>query len=569
MVKKILGGFPLFCLISLAMIAGGCRKAESDNAGVAGTPQRGDAIFRDVADAAHLRYEWKIPGKRPLNILQTIGNGCAFLDYNGDRNLDILLIGSPPALFKGDGKGAFTDVSAETGIAALKGAFLGCAVGDYDNDGFDDVYLTAYRGGALLHNRKGQKFEDVTKAAGIAPQPWGTSAAFAETEPGNGRLDLFIGNYAEFGPTTEPQLCEEQGVLTSCGPRRYAPLRGAFYKNLGNGHFADKTATNGAATARGRVLGVAFRDFDGGGRPGFALGNDEQPGDLFQPKPGGAFTNIADTSGTAYDRDGNVHGGMGLDWGDFDGDGMPDLFLSTFFNEVKPLYRNAGGGVFSDVAFGTGIAAVSLPYVSFGCKFLDFDNDGNLDIAVANGHVQDNITQINPAARYKESALLLQNRGGQPVTFTEVSQSVGGPDFMRPIVGRGLATGDYDNDGRIDLLIVDSEGKPLLLHNESKGKNHFLGILLTGTRSNRNAYGAKVVVTLAGGRTLTRWAHADGSYMSSSDPRVLIGLGTAPQAEKLTVTWPDGSREEFSGVAGDRYIALRQGTKSVTPLSEK
>lgn len=212
------------------------------------------------------------------------------------------------------------------------------------------------------------------------------------------------------------------------------PERGAFYKNSGGGRFADKTAARGIETARGRALGVAFRDFDGSGRPGFALANDERPGDLFQPRPGGKFANVADTSGTAYDRDGNVHGGMGLDWGDFDGDGPPDLFLATFFNEVKPLYRNTGGGTFTDVAFGAGIAAVSLPYVSFGCKFLDFDNDGNLDIAVANGHVQDNISQINPAARYKESALLFQNRGGQPVAFTEVSQSVGGPDFTHAIV---------------------------------------------------------------------------------------------------------------------------------------
>jgi enediyne biosynthesis protein E4 len=530
----------------------------------AGEPTRpAGPPFADRAAAAGLNYRWEIPGKRPLNILQTIGNGCAFLDYNNDGNLDVLLVGLHPTLYAGDGKGHFTDVTAAAGLDGVSGHFLGCAAGDADGDGNVDLYLSGYRTACLLLNEGGRRFRDVTRAAGLPPEPWGTSCAFAETVPGSGRLDLYVADYAEFGPQTKPQLCIESGRETSCGPRYYHPLIGHLYRNEGvtGGvpRFRDVTRASGAATAVGRTLGAAFADLDGSGRPTLALGNDEMPGDLLAPVPGAApprYRNAGELAGTAYDRDGSVHGGMGVDWGDYDNDGRLDLFVATFQHESKSLYRNEGDLHFSDVAIPAGVGSPTIPFVAFGCKFFDYDNDGGLDLAIANGHVQDNIHEINSAATYRQAMHLFHNLGGSPVTFDDVSQT-SGPDLMRPIVGRGLATGDLDNDGRVDLLVTDAEGAPLLLHNQGSPAGHWLGVRLVGTRANRSGYGA-LLTAAAGGRTLLRHCHADGSYLSSSDPRVHFGLG-ADRLDSLTIRWPGGRVETLHDLPVDRYVTVQEG----------
>ena len=515
--------------------------------------------FVDVAEQAGVRYEWRIPGKRPLNILQTIGNGCAFLDYNQDGNLDILLVGPNLALFRGDGRGAFKDSTKQTLLDRFSGHYLGCAVGDLDGDGFPDLYISGFREGLLLRNQGGRDFEDVTAGSGLKPEPWGTSCGFAETAPGSGRLDLYVANYAVFGPDVQPQLCPENGILTSCGPRHYKPLAGTLYASLGGFRFRDTTKGAGAESVHGRGLGVAWADFDGSGKPGLAIANDELPGDLLKPAVSSTlprFENIGDLSGTAYDRDGNVHGGMGIDWGDYDGDGLLDLFVTTFQKEVKNLYRNEGEGRFTDMAIPTGVSSPTLPFVAFGCKFVDVDNDGWLDLVIANGHVQDNIQKIDSSTSYRQSGQLLRNRGSDPPSFEDASGKAG-PDLQRPIVGRGLATGDYDNDGRIDMLIVDSEGKPLLLHNENAATGHWLGARLVGTKSNRDGYGAVLTVE-AGGRTLTRQCQSGGSYMSASDPRVHFGLGSPSRVDRLTVRWPSGRSTSLSGIQADRYVTITE-----------
>lgn len=558
--------------LGAALLTVGCNRASGKNPGEEGKGSSAappaaavTTRFTDVAGAAGLRYEWKIAGKRPLNILQTIGNGCAFLDYDNDGNLDILLVGPTVALYKGDGKGKFTDVSAVTGIGALKGHFLGCAVGDMDNDGWRDIYVSGYREGRLLRNEAGKRFKDITAAAGLKPQPWGTSAAFAETIPGSGKLDLYVCNYAVFGPDTDPQLCKENGKLTSCGPRHYKPLKGVFYRNDGGLKFTDITKYVGGDAVAGKGLGVAFADFEGSGVLGIALANDEMPGDLLKPslkttdgKTTVSYENIGEMSGTAFDREGNMHGGMGTDWGDYDGDGRPDLFVATFRNEAKSLYRNEGEGRFMDMGVPSGVSLPAYPFVAFGVKFLDFDNDGTLDIVVANGHVQDNIAEVQGEAEYRQSSLLFRNKGGSPVLFEEVTGSVGA-DLGKKIVGRGLATGDYDNDGKIDVLIVDSEGKPLLLHNEGGPAHHWLGVRLVGAKSNRDGYGAALTLKTAGGKTLYRLCRADGSYLSSSDPRVHFGLGTEEKIESLTVRWPSGRTETFDAPTVDCYIRVEEG----------
>jgi hypothetical protein len=531
--------------------------------------------FRDVAAEARIQYRWTISGNRPVNIRQVIGNGCAFLDYDQDGNLDILLIGPRLALYRGDGRGHFTDVTHETGLDRYQGEFLGCAVGDYDNDGYPDLYISAYRGGILLHNEpagdgsgkqsqgsRSRMFRDVTQEAGLASQPWGSSCAFAETRPGSGQLDLYVANYVDFGPDTDPQLCDEHGVITSCGPQLYKPLHGVFYINQGQGRFTDRTAESGLNATTGKGLGVLFADLFGDHRPALYIANDEMPGDLLQsisqlPLSKTMYKNVAVPAGVAFDRDGNTHGGMGVDGGDYNNDGRLDLLVTTFQNESRSLYRNQGNGLFFDSGMMSGFGAETSNYVAFGCKFLDFDNDGNLDVIIANGHIKDNVQDIHPQSQFHEPTQLFHNMGGANPGFSNVSAS--SPDLMRPILGRGLAIGDFDNDGRMDILVVDSDGAPLLLHNECSAAGHWLGVRLIGSRSNRDGYGA-MLTARCGKRTLLRYCHADGSYLSSSDPRVHFGLGSATQVDRLTIRWPSGQAQVIKNPAIDRYMTVQEPT---------
>ena len=542
----------------LALVCG-CGHLSQPHTGAMDAPaaktQTGGSIFENVASQAGLRYQWTPSGKRPLNILQTIGNGCAFLDYDNDGNLDILLVGPHPALFRGDGKGHFEDVTQAMGLDKLNGHFLGCAVGDYDNDGYADIYLSAYRGGVLLHNEGGKGYKDVTQAAGLTAQPWGTSCAFGDID-GDGRLDLYICNYAVFGPDTLPQLCNFHGTLSSCGPHYYMPEKGVLYHNEGGGKFRNITPAWGAQSVHGRALGAAFADYDDSGKQSLALANDESPGDLLQNR-GRKFTNVGVESGTAYDSATNVHGGMGLDWGDFNNDGKLDLAVATFYGEDKCVYRNEGGGVFTEMCRALGMSQPLMPYVAFGVKFIDYDNDGFLDLMFANGHVQDNIDALEKTT-YREPLALLHNRGG--TSFEDVSPAIG--ETSR-IVGRGLAVGDFDNDGKMDVLVVDSEGAPLLLHNKNAANGqgsggHWLGVTLVGVRSNRDGYGAILTAT-SGAQHWTQRCGTDGSYLSASDKRVHFGLGQSATLDTLTVQWPSGHKDVIRGLVADRYITLREG----------
>lgn len=537
-------------LLLLALWASGCRRQTATS-----SPGRGSDAgprFRDVAAQAGIDYRWSIAGKRPLNILQTIGNGCAFLDYDNDGNLDLLLVGPQPALYRGDGHGHFVDVSRETGIDRVHGHLLGCAVGDYDNDGYPDIYMTAYRGGVLLHNDHGRRFVDVTASSGIPSQPWATSAAFVDVDR-DGRLDLYICNYAKFGPT-DTQLCGNNGIMTSCGPRFYQPEMGHIYRNLGGGRFQNADRLWNTAGIHGKGLGVACADFDASGFPSIALANDEAPGDLLHNRKG-RFSEIGVDSCTAFNKDGSVHGGMGVDWGDYDGDGSLDLAVGTFQNEAKCIYHNDGNGIFTESSGKLGLLGRTQSFVTFGVKFLDYDNDGRLDLILANGHVQDNIAEIDRGSSYRQPTVLLHNEGGR--NLRDVSARAG-EAINRPIVGRGLAVGDYDNDGRVDVLLVDSEGSPLLLHNETETAGHWLSIRLEGSRSNRDGIGARVTVAVPGGNPLVRYCSTDGSYMSASDRRVHVGLGDQVKGD-ITVRWPSGLLERFAFDKPDQIVTLREG----------
>ena len=515
--------------------------------------EQSNVHFVDVAEQSGLKYQWVITGKRPANILETIGNGCAFLDYNGDGNLDILLVGPKPALFKGDGRGHFTDVTHETGLDKLSGDFRGCAVGDYDNDGYPDIYLSAYRGGALLHNDHGAHFTNVSVGSGLKTQPWGTSCGFVDID-NDGKLDLYVGNYVDFGPNTVPQLCSEAGSMTTCGPRYYRPVKGVLYRNLGGGRFSDVTTQWGADKTSGKVLGVAFADFDGSGRQNIALANDEVACNLMK-NDGRHFLDTGAVSGTAFGASGGVVGGMGVDWGDYDNDGQLDLAVATFQHEAKCVYHNDGHDLFTEQSAALGIADATSPYVAFGAKWLDADNDGYLDLMITNGHVQDNVEQIDKSTTYRQATEFFHNEHG--TRFTDASTALAGA-ADRPIVGRGLAVGDYDNDGRIDALIVDSEGTPILLHNETPSTGHYLLINLTGVKSNRDGQGALITVT-AGSAKLLRQCTTAGSYLSASDKRVHFGLGQTTMVDSVSVRWPSGHVDVYKDVKADRLLNMREG----------
>ncbi len=541
---KIKLAVPLFALACL--LVGACTPKSVISEAAQTQSKAEPGLLRAVpASESGLTYRWMVPGERPLDILQTIGNGVAFLDADGDGNLDILLVGVPPALFLGDGKGKFTDASAAMLPKGMSDHFLGCAVGDYDNDGFIDIYLSAYNGGRLLNNIEGRQFQDVTERSGLPAQPWGTSCSFFDAN-NDGLLDLYVGNYVVFGPDST-RLCSDGALSTSCGPRHYDPHKGGLYLQSPKGQFQPAALPE----TSGKVLGVAIAPPHADRSQQIALANDEMPGDLLVTTKKG-WENQGDISGTAFDSTGGLHGGMGADWGDVNGDGLLDLVVMTYQNEDKCLYVGEPGGIYSERSQQIGMKS-AFPFVSFGCKFFDIDNDGMLDLLIANGHVQSNATELATGVTYRQPLQLFQNQGGQ--TFVEKTAALNSK-AREPLVGRGLAVGDYDNDGRVDAVVVDSEGEPLLLHNEAAGVGSWISLNLVGERSNRDGYGAMVTIE-AQGKKIVRHCHSDGSYLSASDKRIHVGLGSATEA-RVTVKWPNGETQVFESLKANASHLLKE-----------
>jgi enediyne biosynthesis protein E4 len=550
--------FTTLVLPTTFFLLGGCWSAQKPAEPTAAPKQSPAAIgplLSEATPASLQGYRWEVGGKRPLNILQTIGNGAGFVDVDGDGNLDLILVGTKTALFGGDGKGGFTDITRASGIEKLVGRTLsGVAVGDIDNDGDPDLYLYGWRTGILLENRKGAFLE---KSGAVLQEPWVTSGALADVNR-DGFLDLYVGSYVVFGTEVQPQLCPGGKLAgeTACGPRFYQPLPGKLLQGSAEGRFTPWTGT-GIETTHGKALGAAFAAPDGDGAIHLALANDEMPGDLLRFS-GSKAENIGESSGTAFDAEGGLHGGMGIDWGDIDNDGKLDLFVATYQREAKCLYLNQGGGIYAEISSGAGLFD-TRPFVAFGGKLADFDNDGRLDLLIANGHVQSNAEKVDATTQYRQpTQLFLQTTNKR---FENASQRLS-KDAQRPLVGRGLAVGDYDNDGKVDALVVDSEGTPLLLHNEAPSAG-WIGFSLSqpGTHpGGRDAYTATITVTV-GGKKLVRHCHTDGSYLSASDPRVHFGLGSAQKPEQIEVLWPDGTREALAPLDGGRYWTLTRGQK--------
>ncbi len=532
--------------------------------------QTTDTKFVDVAKSAGLDYKWK--AVRPMTIFESVGHGCAFLDVNSDGNLDILLVGPKLALYLGDGKGHFRDVTKQYGLDRFADVYSGCCVGDYDNDGWVDIYISGWHTGLLLHNEKGERFTDVTKAAGLLPQRWGTSCAFADMD-GDGYLDLVIANYVDFDPKVK-SFCHRPDSPDNipCGPLDYLPVAPTIYHNIASKKaldtarsFEDVTAA-WKVTASGGGLALACADYDGSGHPSIAIANDLRYGDLLHfdntagsgGKPGKLrMSNLAGMIGVSASMAGNPHAGMGVDWGDVNGDGRLDMIIATFQNEPRSLYIDRGNGVFFDMAQQTGVLNACMHYLAFGVKFIDVDNDGRLDIMLANGQIQDMIRKYEPNSRFRQPVQLLHNIEGNPILRMEdISQQAGLRD-MPFIIGRGLAIGDFDNDGKMDALVFDNEGAPLLLHNESKRVGHWLECKLVGVKSNRDAIGAMVTFT-TGSQSLVRQCSAGGSFESSSDLRVHVGLGDEQRAD-ISVKWPSGAVNKYLNVDADHIVTLQEG----------
>ena len=427
-------------------------------------------MFHDVARTAGLNLKLGHANLDSVNALEAVGHGCAFLDYDGDGPLDVLLVANAGArLYRNIGNEVFHDVTTQALPPAVGSHFLGCSVADYDGDGLPDIFLTGYGCTALYHNEGNGQFRDVTIGSGLearGPYDWTTSAAWADVE-GDGRLDLYVCRYVKFTPQSK-QLCSYKAlaggpVMMACGPTQYPVEQGSLYRNLGNGHFQDITAKAGLGDAHGSGLGCQFCDFNDDGRPDLYIANDQQYSDLYLNLGGGRYKNIGVESGTALGADGAVMSGMGIDWGDYDNDGRFDLLAANYAAQPKGLYHNEGRNVFVNNSYISGIGATTILPLAFGAVFADLDNDGLLDIVLTNGHVQSRIERVKSGTTYLQSSQLLRNMGASSSEITGRA----GADFQRKILGRGIAVGDFDSDGRLDLLIVDDEGYPMLLHNDS------------------------------------------------------------------------------------------------------
>lgn len=512
--------------------------------------------FQDVGARSGLSYCWPLQ-PRPIPALAAFGCGCAFLDYDNDGFQDILLVARPhPVLYRNLGNGRFQDVTHAVGLDMLKGYWTGCAVGDYDSNGYLDVLLTGYQRLALLRNEHGARFVDVTSQAGLKPDNnglWGASAGFMDLA-GRGYLDLVVLNYAIYTGGA-PHYCELMpGLKTGCPPSTYKPEFAEMFQNLGNGSFKDVTASSGMKTTHGRELVLAFVDVDHNGRQSLYIGDDGLPGDLMHNEGGMHFRNTGVSSGVAFAELDHAIAGMGADWADYDRDGEMDLIVSAFSDESFAFFHNLGHGQFTEVADALGVAGPSLKPLAFGAKWIDVDNDGWPDAAFACGHVYDAVNRIDAASTFRQPQMLFHNHQGR--NFQDLVPKLGGP-LARPILGRGSASGDFDNDGRMDLLVVDFEGRPVLLHNLTVHQNHWITLDLHGSPPNLFAYGAEV--TMHAGHAL--WVgevSPASSYLSSSDPRIHFGLGKTLTLDSIDIRWPDGRREQLHGVEGDGILRIQE-----------
>ncbi len=554
-----------------ALLTALCAAASLLVASAADTP---GPQFIDVARDAGISFRHTNGASPQKHLAETMGSGGLFLDVDNDGWIDIFLVdGGSRAdaavarrarhrLFRNRGNGTFEDVTERSAIRHREYGMGACA-GDYDGDGRTDIYVTNLGPNVLYRNTGKGVFADVTRAARVGDPKWSASCTFADLDR-DGDLDLWVTNYVAADRARNP-VCGDSGVRFYCHPLKYDPLPNTLYRNDGTGTFTDVTAASGVGALRGNGMGVVVSDFNEDGWPDVFVANDSLPNFLFRNNRNLQFAETALGAGVAVATDGMPRAGMGIDTGDYDDDGRRDLVITNLDFQMHTVHRGLGKGLFGNATIESGIGFPTLPFVGFGVAFLDFDNDAQLDIAIVNGHVLDNAPQYRAGSTYQQRKLLFRNTGQR--RFSEVGRTVGAA-FTAERVGRGLATGDFDNDGDLDLLVTNNGQPAELLRNDGGNRSGALLVRLRGPRGNPDGIGAQIRVT-AGGRTQLRDVKAGSSYMSQNDLRAHFGLGPATTVDRIDVQWPGGETETVKGVAINRIVTIQQGAGVVerTPFA--
>ena len=520
----------------------------------------------DITSSAAIKWGIKTlaPGTRYL--IETMGGGGGFIDYNGDGFLDIYLVcysQTPQSdaqttlrdvLYRNNGDGTFTDVTERAGIHnSMVG--MGLVVGDYNNDGWPDMYITGYGASKLYLNTGKGSFSDVTARAGVGNRQWGTSAAFFDYD-NDGYLDLFVCNYLSFDPDGKVACDFFQG-RPYCYLAKFKGSASVLYHNNRDGTFTDVSERAGISQQIGKGLGVVAFDYDNDGKIDIFQANDGTPNFLFRNNGDGTFSEVALEADCALDPNGAVRGGMGVDAEDLDGDGYQDLFVTSFSQQTNAFWHNNGDGSFDETTNSLGLGKVSYVMSGFGTRFFDYNNDDRVDLFVLNGHPFEPINKVFPETTYAEPPFLFENTGKG---FREEAAEHGAA-LKKSYLGRGLAVGDIDNDGDTDLLLLNAGEPPVLLRNDGGNRNHWLGVRLVGTRSNSDGIGAKVTVVTAGVQR-TKQLLGGTSYCSASDHRLLFGLGQNEKVDAVTVRWPSGQVTTLKDVAINRYVTIKEGLAS-------
>lgn len=529
--------------------------------------------FADITANLNISFNHESSFTSFKYLLEAMGGGVAMFDYDNDGRQDLFFtngarlkesMGRTEMPDKRDPKywnrlyhqkkdGTFEDITAAAGLKG-ENYSMGVAVGDYNNDGYSDLYVTGFGGNQFYHNNGDGTFADVTKKAGVGAAGWSTSAAWVDYDE-DGRLDLFVGRYLEWDFETGSIYCGDMrpGYRAYCHPDNFSGTTNVLFRQLADGTFEDVSVKTKIADVKGKALGVAVSDFDNDGLIDIFVANDSVRQTLFHNKGDGTFEDIAVSSGAGYDENGKTFAGMGVDAGDFDNDGFMDIFITTLSNETYPLYRNEGDLTFTYATNSSAVGQITLLYSGWGTRFIDVDNDGQRDLFVAQSHVLDTIEKTSSYLKFKQTPLLMLNT---PKGFVNVSVTAG-RTFNTALTGRGAAFGDINNDGQIDIVIAMLEGAPIVLRNEGT-KNHWLGLSLVGSKSNRSGIGARVIVTDSGSRKQIFDVNSSGSYLSSNDSRVVVGLGVAKEVQSVKINWPSGRVQLVTKPAIDRYIVIKE-----------
>jgi hypothetical protein len=553
--------------IATAIVVGASLRAQSIQGRLNPAPTSTIPQFENIAAAAGLSFTHVNGASPDRHLHEIMSGGGLFFDYDQDGWVDIFIVDggslTNPAvartarhrLFRNRGNGAFADTTATSGL--LRASYgMGACSADYNNDGWPDLYITNVGPNALYRNDGGTSFTDVTRAAGVADALplFSASCAWGDVDA-DGDVDLFVTNYVD-ARVDNNIFCGDTAkkLRIYCHPINFAPLASVLYRNNGDGTFADASKEAGIAAHRGNGLGVVFGDYDDDGRADVFVANDTTPNFLFHNEGRGTFSEVALLAGVSVASDGRPRAGMGTDFGDYDGDGRLDLFVTNHELETHTLFRNLGKGLFEEATARSGVGIATLPYVGFGTLFFDADHDADLDLAIVNGHVMNSAGHFRPGATEAQRKLLFRNDAGR---FTEIGRQAG-PGFAPNTVGRALAAGDIDNDGDLDLLVVNNAGAAELLRNGGVPGRHALVLRLEGTTSNRGAVGARVRVT-TGTRSQVREVRAGSSYLAQHDLRVHVGLGGATKADRVEIRWPSGQMETLTDVGADQIVTVIEG----------